>query len=84
MKRRIPKPKPLHPKRRKKKEKAPDLVSHCDHCGKAFGKTKAGMTYARTENSAGIMGVSNGLYVEKRNGVILVFCCVECMKGTLS
>jgi hypothetical protein len=65
--------------RRKKVSKAPELVSKCDHCGKPFGRTKAGMTYARTQNSAGLLAPSNGLaYRKRKDGVFLVFCDREC------
>jgi hypothetical protein len=84
LKRRLAKPKPMSPKCRKKKQPKVELVSKCDHCGKPFGRTKAGMTYARTECSVGIMGVSNGLYASKSSGRWELFCSLECRKAATS
>ena len=75
---RIAKPKPLNPKRRKKAVKGPELVSNCDHCGKAFSDKPLGRTYARTKNSAGVLAPSNGLVARKHHDVWFIFCNGHC------
>jgi hypothetical protein len=74
MKRRIAKVKPISPGRRKKKQKSPETVDACDHCGAPLGRT-----CARTDGSAGVIAPSMGLSTRKRqDGLWLIFCKEDC------
>lgn len=82
-KRKIAKVKPMNPRRRKKKEKAPELVSNCDFCGRPFSDKPLGMTHARTVNSAIIAQSLTGLSVMGREGKWMFYCDDNCMRKAL-